>query len=455
MRYKALKSKIKLEKHELEFLRFLLHESKNLYNTALYNVRQHYFETSEYLSYYDNVKLLKNNQHYKTLNSSMSQAVLMKVDEAMKAFFGSIKSRDTRKVRLPRYLAKDGFYPLIDRMVYKPHREYYRLPRSNFIKSISKSLTYGMRKKERDLYESLPFSNLVKELNITIPTPKCISQNNIKEITIKPKFDGKYIEVVYVYEVLAVLEEENITKTETMGIDLGYVNLATCVVTNGNHLLLDGKKLKSYNQWYAKRMAYLQSTRTLPKSKVDEIQLGNDEKEMKRIKKTVLPYTRQMMALEMKRSNRMTYGMNKAARLIINHALDNHVKKIIVGWNDGFKELGKTDKENQWFKRIPLARLRDRIKYLSKEHNIECMIITEEYTSKASYFDDDVLPCFNSTKNHTFSGKRTKRGLYTTKRGKKINADINAALNILRKGNPNALKLRFSGVNTPKRTYLF
>jgi IS605 OrfB family transposase len=379
----------------------------------------------------------------------------MKVDEAMKAFFGSIKSKNAHRVRLPRYLAKDGFYPLIDRMVYKPHKEMYRLPRSNFIKRVSKSITYGMKKKERLLFSSLPFSNLVKELNITIQTPKCIINNTIKEITIKPKFDGKYIEVVYVYEVLDILEEKKKVKIETMGIDLGYVNLATCVVTNGNHLLVDGKKLKSYNQWYAKRMAYLQSTRTIKKSKVAEMQQENNQKETKRIKKMVLPYTRQMISLEMKRSNRITYGINKTARLIINHAIDNNVGNIIIGWNDSFKDLTTNDKNNQWFKRIPLARLRDRIKYLCSENNIECTIITEEYTSKASYLDDDVLPCLSSTIKHTFSGTRTKRGIYTTKEGKKINADINAALNILRKGNPDALKLRFSGVNTPKRTYLF
>jgi transposase len=128
---------------------------------------------------------------------------------------------------------------------------------------------------------------------------------------------------------------------------------------------------------------------------------------------------------------------------------------IVIGWNTGMKALGHNKTQNQWFKTIPLAKLRDRIMYLCKQKGIECTLCTEEYTSKASYFDDDDIPNFDSRAEVTFSGKRTKRGLYVTKCGKKINADLNAALNILRKGNPNAVRLGFSGANTPKRTKLF
>ena len=105
-------------------------------------------------------------------------------------------------------------------------------------------------------------------------------------------------------------------------------------------------------------------------------------------------------------------------------------------------------------KSIPLAKLRDRVSYLAKEYWINTKIINESYTSKASYLDNDIIPELDY-KKHTFSGKRIKRGLYLSKEGIKINADLNEALNILRKGNPKAEKLGYSGVNTPKRTYLF
>lgn len=453
MRYKTIKTRLYLSKSDQLFIKILFRASKSLYNQALYNVRQHFFETGLHLHYEENYHLLKKSEHYKILNSSMAQAVIKKVDEAMKAFFGSLKSNKDQLVRLPRYLSKYGYYPLIDRMVYKPHNKYYVLPRSNFIKHTSK--LFHLHKKEQQILDSLAFSNILTELHITIETPKCILQKPIKEITIKPKFDGQYIEVIHTY-----IEEEGKkdntmnNKTETMGIDIGYDNLAMCAVTNGNHLLLDGRRLKSFNQWYHKRMAYLQSTRTIPKSRVDSIQSRHDEKEIKRSKKVVLPYTKNMMALEVKRNNQMNYGINKAARLILNHALENNVGEIVIGWNTNFKDKDLGKKTNQWFKSIPLARLRDRINYLCEDNNIKCTIITEEYTSKASYLDNDEIPSrFSSTSS--FSGKRTKRGLYISKEGIKINADLNAALNILRKGKPDAKKLGVSGVNTPKRTLLF
>jgi IS605 OrfB family transposase len=453
MSLKAIKTRLKISKNASQLLLFLTREAKHLYNQALYNVRQAYIhDNHRYVDYYENYELLKTSNHYKVLNSSMAQAVLMKVDEAMKAFLGSVKSSNERTVRLPRYLDKFGFYPLIDRAVYKPNDDYYTLPRSNFIRKTSK-LFNEKYKQDRDMFESIGFKNMFKELNVVIDTPKSIQQKKIKEITIKPRFDGRYFEVIHVYEDDDFLEDTQHTKPETMGIDLGYVNLATCAVTNGKHLLLDGNALKSYNQWYHKRMAYLKRTRTMTKNRLEKIQSKKDNKSDK--KNSVLPYTKQMMRLELKRANRMTYGINKAARLIIDHATHYHVGLIVIGWNTGMKALGHNKTQNQWFKTIPLAKLRDRIMYLCKQKGIECTLCTEEYTSKASYFDDDDIPDFESRTEVTFSGKRTKRGLYVTKCGKKINADLNAALNILRKGNPNAVRLGFSGANTPKRTKLF
>src|SRR6056297_1458555 len=158
-----------------------MHEVKNLYNQAIYNVRQHYFETGKYLTYVDNYKLLsKDSIHYRSLSTSLGQSVIRKVDEAMKAFFGSIKSKKTKKVKLPRYLNKDGFYPLIDRMVYKPKTNEYKLPRGNFIKRLSKdfeSITNKLTKKSLFLSE-------VESLSLKIDTPKCITNKTIKEIII-------------------------------------------------------------------------------------------------------------------------------------------------------------------------------------------------------------------------------------------------------------------------------
>ncbi len=144
----------------------------------------------------------------------------------------------------------------------------------------------------------------------------------------------------------------------------------------------------------------------------------------------------------------MTYGINKAARLIINHAIQNNVGHIIIGVSD-FKDSILKDTYQQWASSIPIARLRHRIHELALENGIRTEELNEAYTSKASYIDGDLI------EKGIFSGKRSKRGLYVSREGIKINADLNAALNIYKKGNPDAERIGTNGWNTPKRTYLF
>jgi len=227
----------------------LMHTAKNLYNEALYNVRQHYFETKSYLDYSENYKLLsRNSDNYRILNTQQAQAVIRKVDEAMKAFFGSLRSKANNKVRLPRYLEKDGYYSIVDRVVYKPNEDYYVLPRSNFIKRVS---TY-FEETKKGLEKEVLALDIIDSLTLKIETPRCITNKKIKEITIKTKYDGKYMEVIHTYMDEEVKETKENKRTETMGIDFGYNNLATCAVSNGNNLLIDGLKLKSLKIYYYK-----------------------------------------------------------------------------------------------------------------------------------------------------------------------------------------------------------
>lgn len=421
--YKAIKTKLYLKSNEIKFLLLLMRAAKNLYNEAIYHVRQHFFETNQYLSYEDNYKIIsQTSENYRILSSAQGQAIIRKVDEAMKAFLGSLKSSYKKKVKLPRYLDKNGYYSLIDRMVYKPNSEYYILPRGNFIKKISKyyeETNDQLRKYDLNI-------ELFDSLNIRIETPKCITNKTIKEITIKPKYDGKYIEVIHTY--LEAIKQVNgiVLKTETMAIDFGYNNLAMCALSNGNHLLIDGLKLKSMNQNYHKKLSKLASLRP-----------------------SQMLLTRRMIQTMEKRNHQMEYGINKAAKLIVEHAKINHVKEIIIGYNEGFKDINLSKVFNQWSKSIPIARLRDRIIYLAKRSDIITAVINEAYTSKASYIDQDEI------KKDTYSGERIKRGLYKSFHNILINADLNAALNILRKGKPDALWIGSRGWNTPKRTYLF
>ncbi|MFH1693291.1 MAG: transposase [Bacillota bacterium] len=373
MQYKAIKTRLYLNKNDKEFLLMLMHSAKSLYNQALYNVRQYFIENKEYLTYEENYKLLnKTSEHYRMLNTSQGQTISKKI--------------------------------------------------SNQLFEVSHQLDIKTRK-ELQVYEGL---------NLQIETPKCILNKQIKEITIKPKYDGQYIEVIHTY----IEDDEpktNINRfTETMAIDFGYNNLAYCALSHGVHLHIDGLKLKSMNQRYHKRLSYLSSVRP---------------------NQTVI--TRRMISLIEKRNNQMAYGINKAAKLIIEHAISNHVGTIIIGYNEGFKDINLTDQFNQMSRSIPLARLRDRIVYLAKRYDIKTNVINEAYTSKSSYIDRDDIPDLNDKIKPSFSGKRTKRGLYVSETGIGINADLNAALNILRKGKPDALWIGSKGWNTPKRTYLF
>lgn len=98
-----------------------------------------------------------------------------------------------------------------------------------------------------------------------------------------------------------------------------------------------------------------------------------------------------------------------------------------------FRQMGR--RNNQNFVNIPHAKLIEQLRYKGKAFGIEVVEVTEDYTSKASAVDYDPIPEYEAGKGRKpFSGKRTLRGLYRTKDGKIINADINGAINIGRKG---------------------
>lgn len=391
--YLTMKQQVKqLTKEDYKNLKLLSHIAKNLANEAIYNVRQYYFQESEYLNYEKNYALLKNSINYKMLNSNMAQQILKEVDGSFKSFFGLIKlakkgKYNYRDIKLPNYLPKDGFTTLIIRFV---------------------------RIKENKLV--IPYSNAFKKehksIEINIP-PKLIDKK-IKEIRIIPKSKARFFEIQYIYEVEEI--QSNLDKKQALAIDFGINNLATCVTSQGKSFIIDGRKLKSINQWYNKESKRLQKIKDKQRYKAD--------------------YTNRQLKNVVKRNNKINDYMNKTARLIINHCLEHNIGNIICGYNETFQRspnLGK--KNNQSFTHIPFGKLRKKIEYLCNLYGITFTKQEESYTSKASFFDKDNIPLYNNDnpKKYVFSGKRIKRGLYKTKNGKLLNADINGALNILSK----------------------
>ena len=410
--YLTVKQQLKhLSKEEYLSLRELSHTAKNLYNQAVYNVRQYYFQENKYLNYQKNNSLLKNSENYKTLNSNMSQQILKEVDGSFKSFFSLLKKKNkgmyNAKVKLPSYLPKNSFTTLVIGFV--------RLNEDTFV---------------------IPYSNSFKKNHkkISIKIPPILLDKKIKEIRIIPKFNARFFEVQYTYEVQE--EQRNLDKNHALAIDFGINNLATCVTSKGRSFIIDGKKLKSINQWFNKENARLQSIK-------DKQKYGKK------------PTLRQKY-LYSSRNNKVNDYMSKTARKIINYCLENNIGTLVCGYNETFQRnsnIGKAN--NQTFVNIPFGKLREKLEYLCKLYSLRFVEQEESYTSKSSFFDMDILPKFEADKSQTYSflGKRIKRGLYQTSKGYILNADVNGALNILRKSNVVDLEVLYSRgvVDTPAR----
>ena len=412
--YLTIKQQVKhLTKEEYNILRELCRIAKNLTNQAIYNVRQYYFQEKQYLRYEANYHELKNSENYKLLNSNMAQQTLKDVDQMFKSFFALIKLAKQGKynfkhIKLPKYLPKNGYSNLIIGQI--------RLRKDNIL--------------------TIPFSNTFKkkrETKIQIKIPQVLEDKKIKEIQIIPKFNARFFEIQYTYES----QEENINLNinNALAIDLGVNNLCTCVTNTGKSFIIDGKKLKSINQFFNKQNAKLQSIKG---------------------KQNIKQQTKQQYLISRKRKNRIDDYINKTCRYIINYCLTHDIGTLVIGYNQSFQnKTNLSKKNNQIFTQLPFGKIREKLEYLCKRYNINYILQEESYTSKASFFDNDDLPIYNADNPQTyeFSGKRIKRGLYQTKNNYRFNADCNGALNILRKSKAVDLSIlgRRGELDTPKR----
>ncbi|MBW4480627.1 MAG: transposase [Tolypothrix brevis GSE-NOS-MK-07-07A] len=240
-----------------------------------------------------------------------------------------------------------------------------------------------------------------------IPMPANLKFENIRQLRIVPKNGCFYAE--YVYGLSSVINE--LDKSKVLGIDHGMNNWLTCVSNVGTSFIIDGLKLKSQNQGYNKRVAKLMSDR--PNGF----------------------WTERLERLTEKRNRQLRHAVNKAARIVINHCIENKIGTLIFGWNTGQKSgANMGNKTNQKFVQIPTAKLKDRIEQLCKINGIVFVETEESYTSKASFLDGDSLPVYGEKpEGWKSSGKRVKRGLFRSGMNVYINADCNGAANVIRK----------------------
>lgn len=411
--YLTVKQQVKhLSKEDYHVLRELSHAAKNLANQAIYNVRQYYFTEGEYLNYQKNYVLLKNSENYKILNSNMAQQILKEVDGSFKSFFGLLKLARKGKYafkdcKLPHYLPKDGFATLV----------------IGFVRLNGNKLV-------------IPFSNMYKKSHqpVEITIPPILIGKRIKEIRIIPKANARFFEIQYTYESECV--QRNLNPNNALAIDLGINNIATCVTNTGKTFIIDGKRLKSINQWFNKENARLQSIK-------DKQGFGKHP-------------TNRQKAIARDRNNKVNDYMSKVARMIINYCIANNIGTLVVGYNETFQRGSKLGRQtNQNFVNIPYGKLRNKLRYLCEINGITFVKQEESYTSKASFWDKDDIPIYNADnpQDYEFSGKRIHRGMYKTKEGITLNADVNGALNILRKSSVVSLEALYGrgGVDTPIR----
>lgn len=376
------------------------HLAKNLYNHANYLVRNEFVETGKWLQYQELDKILKQDfdyPDYRNMPASQSaQQVLRLLETSWKSFFKSIKDwsknkeKYSGKPKLPKYKPKDGKMVLI--------------------------ITNQQVRQKGDL---LHFPKTFCGFTVR---PRCITLDNfekINQVRVVPKGQSFCLEIVYSISVESDLLPDN---GRYMSIDLGLDNLATVVTNIGlNPIIVNGKGLKSTNQYYNKKKAHYQSVAK---------QMNNQH------------YTNRLYRLTQKRNLKVEDYLHKASRYIVDFALENQINTIVIGNNKTWKQsssLGKVT--NQAFVSIPHQKLIDKICYKAQLCGIQVILTEESYTSGTSFLDSE-LP----EKVYYNKKRRVHRGLFVSNQGIKINADVNAAFQIMKKVFPNVFSDGVEGV---------
>lgn len=349
--------------------------SKNLYNATLYTVRQYYFANKQFLSYQAVNKLFVsgNQPDYRALPAKVAKHTQMLVEQNFKSFFGLLKLKAQGKynkpIKIPRYLKKTG-----------------------------KQIVHY--EKGAISFKAQGFIQLSKT-NIKIKTK--LTKESVQFVRLVPKNHYVVIEIGY-----NVKEPELKSNNNVLAIDIGVNNIASFVTTDGDKCLINGRQLKYINHNYNKAVADAKSKLKITHNKNSSHYISQ---------------------ITNKRNNRINDYLHKITTYIVNHAVSKNIGTIVVGYNKEWKQdtnMGKVNNQN--FVHIPFYRLINLLEYKCCLKGIRFQTITESYTSKCSFVDNEEIK-----KHQTYSGKRISRELFKTKDGIIINADINGAYNILKK----------------------
>ena len=423
-------------------LEFLCEAANRFENSVLYSIRQEHFEKNQdfYIapgrddqpqlyrkskaitgvSYPKLCKFFKDDPDYSILGGQTAQQAIKSVVERVKSYNG---------------LRKAFFNGTIER---HPSLPGYRTPHG------LAAITYPSQAVRFDVETgecTLAMSRLNKDDAAAMGVSKLMvnggygfNREDVVEVRIVPKLGQLYIEYVYKSPQLKAI---GLDPTQALGIDHGRDNWLTCVSTLGKSFIIDGRQLKSKNQWYNKRVA--------------RIQAGKPEKY----------WDSELDRITTKRNHQIRDAINKTARFIVNYCLKNRIGTVVFGWNAGQKDgsnMGRV--QNQQFVQIPTGRLKERLSQLCEEYGIRFLETEEAYTSKTSFLDGDSLPRHGEKPSQWKpSGKRVQRGLYRASSGQLVNADCNGAANIIAKVATqlgiSLAKVGRGALNLPKRYDVF
>ncbi|KMQ00613.1 transposase [Bacillus cereus] len=384
---------------EFRLLQRMAHSSKALRNIGLYTMKQSY---------------LNNNR----------MATVKEVDAAMQADmnYSGIQSNSVQAIRRSLFTEVKSFFKAMEQWKKNPEKFTGRPKFPNYSRSTDKRMIeiYQVPKVDENGYWMIPMNVAFRKKfgSIQIRVPKNLRNKNISYIEIVPKQKGRFFEVHYTYEMhVSQMKKPPTTTSNALSCDLGVDRLLSCVTNTGDAFLMDGKKLKSINQYFNKMICNLG-------------QKNMDNGISKRI------VTNKMAALWHKRERQINGYIAQTVGLLFKKVKEFNLDTIVVGYNAGWKQkshMGK--KNNQKFVQIPFQKLIAAIENKCVKEGIRFFKQEESYTSKASFLDKDPVPVWSKDDKtqYRFSGKRITRGLYQSKAGTCIHADMNGALNTLKK----------------------
>lgn len=376
--------------------------SKNLYNYANYIIRQEFINNGKWIKYKEIDKMLQQTEPYKQLMSQPSQCTLQVLDRNWKSYFAAIKDWKEHKnkclgmPRLPNYKKKDGRFTW-------------------FIKNNQALIENGYLCFIMRAFGG--YKNGYKfKTNVT---------GRLISVRFVPHGDNYTLEIVYEKEVPEIAE--SFESKRIVSIDLGVNNFITMTNNIGYQpIIVNGKGIKSINQFYSKKRAEFQS----------QVERRNNQ-----------IWSNNLRVLDYKRNNRIKNIVHNSSRFVVNWCVKNGIDTLVCGYNEKWKQrINIGDNNNQKFQHMPYKMLVEQLTYKCQDAGIRFVTIDEAYTSGTDYLSGE-LPC----KENYNKSRRINRGLFQSI-DRLINSDVNGSLQIGRKAFPNAFVECYGieGILTPE-----